>query len=337
MSEPEPRRILLLRLSHLGDVVHALPLFHALRGRWPETKLAWICQREFAPLLQGLPGLDELLIFDRRSGWRGVWQARRAMLDFGPDFAVDAQGNLKSACLSRLSGASRRLGLARPHWQERLGAMFMTELAGLAQGRHALHKTATLMQALGGGDTLSFELGLSPSTLDQGAQRLKEMLGTGESARWILHLGRAGDPRTWPAERFARLARELAALGSRVLILSGPSEAAVGRQLEHELATEQGVRHWSGQSSLRQLAGFLTVAAREGVGLVAGDSGPSHLAAACGVGVRFLSGPQDPDLTGPWPLVDAPDSPHRILRAAPDALAPITDLTVEDVLSLVHG
>ena len=79
MSPPEPGRILLVRLSHLGDVVHALPVFHALRRRWPAAKLAWICQKEFAPLLAGLPGLDLCLLFNRGGGLRGLWRARRDM------------------------------------------------------------------------------------------------------------------------------------------------------------------------------------------------------------------------------------------------------------------
>lgn len=335
MSHPAPGRILLVRLSHLGDVVHALPVFHALRHRWPTAKLAWICQEEFAPLLADLPGLDDCLIFKRRNGWRGVWQARRAMTSFGPDLTVDAQGNMKSALLSRLSGAPRRLAFAPVNWQEPLGARFMTESAPPAQGQHAIHKVAALVQAIGDESPLSFDLGLSPSVLDEGARRLHEKLGAGPGQIWILHLGRDGDPRTWPAERFARLGRELARRGDRVLVLSGPAEAAAGQHLAHELRGEQRVSHWIGQSDLRQLAGFLTAAAAQGAGFVAGDSGPSHLAAACGLGVSFLSGPQDTLLTGPWPPEGSPGSTHRILRANPGGLGPMTDLEVEGVLNFL--
>lgn len=335
MNPPVPDRILLVRLSHLGDVVHALPVFHALRRRWPAAKLAWICQTEFAPLLTSLPGLDLCLLFNRGGGLRGLWRARRDMAAFGPDLVVDAQGNLKSAMLSRLSTAPRRLGLARDHWQEPLGARFMTEFAPPAEGPHAIHKAASLVDAIGDPSPLSFDLGLSTADLEEGAKGLAERFGAGSGQRWVLHLGRDGDPRTWPSERFARLARELAHRGERAVILSGPAEADAGQRLARELQDEDHVSHWIGQGDLRQLAGFLSAAAAQGVGFIAGDSGPSHLAAACGMPVRFLSGPQDPLLTGPWPLEGTPESRNRIIRANPEGLGPMTGLRVESVLDLL--
>ncbi|HIF39932.1 MAG TPA: lipopolysaccharide heptosyltransferase family protein [Planctomycetes bacterium] len=335
MNPPAPGRILLVRLSHLGDVVHALPVFHALRHRWPAAKLAWICQREFAPLLTSLPGLDQCLLFDRRGGLSGLWRARREMAAFGPDLTVDAQGNLKSALLSRLSTAPRRLALAPVHWQEPLGARFMTEFAPPSEGLHAIHKAASLIEAIGDQNPLSFDLGLSAADLDDGKTLLAEKFDAGSGQRWVLHLGRDGDPRTWPSEYFVRLARGLACRGDRALILSGPAEAGTGQRLAQELQDEERVTHWVGQGDLRQLSGFLSAAAAQGVGFVASDSGPSHLAAACGMRLRFLSGPQDPLLTGPWPLEGAPGSGNRVIRATPEGLGPMTGLSVESVLELL--
>jgi heptosyltransferase-1 len=119
------------------------------------------------------------------------------------------------------------------------------------------------------------------------------------------------------------------------LILSGPAEADAGQRLARELQDEKRVSHWIGQGDLRQLAGFLSAAAAQGVGFVAGDSGPSHLAAACGMRVRFLSGPQDPLLTGPWPLEGAQESGNQIIRANPGGLGPMTGLRVESVLDVL--
>jgi ADP-heptose:LPS heptosyltransferase len=257
------------------------------------------------------------------------------MAAFGPDLAVDAQGNLKSALLSRLSTAPRRLALAPVHWQEPLGARFMTEFAPPAEGPHAIHKAASLVEAIGDPNPLSFDLGLSTADLEEGAKGLAERFGGGSGQRWVLHLGRDGDPRTWPSGRFGRLARGLARRGDRALILSGPAEAGAGQRLAQELQDEELVSHWIGQGDLRQLAGFLLAAAAQGVGFVACDSGPSHLAAACGMHVRFLSGPQDPLLTGPWPLEGAPESGNRIIRANPGGLGPMSGLEVESVLDLL--
>ena len=125
----EPKRILLIRLSHLGDVVHALPVYHALRCRFPRATLGWVIQPEFSALVAGLPGLDRVLHFDRRGGAAAWLRLREELGAFGADLAVDAQGNLKSALVALTSGATRRVGLARGDWREPLGS--------LACGEHA--------------------------------------------------------------------------------------------------------------------------------------------------------------------------------------------------------
>ena len=70
MEVPSPERILLVRLSHLGDVVHGLPLLGVLRRRWPRAEIGWVVQPEFSGLLEGIPGLDRLFLFDRQGGLR---------------------------------------------------------------------------------------------------------------------------------------------------------------------------------------------------------------------------------------------------------------------------
>ena len=92
---PRAPRILLVRLSHLGDVVHALPLFHALRAAQPEAQIAWAVQAEFASLLEGLPGLTRVIRFQRDEGLRAWGRLWRELRSFGADWTIDAQGNAK--------------------------------------------------------------------------------------------------------------------------------------------------------------------------------------------------------------------------------------------------
>ena len=146
---PAPRRIALVRLSHLGDVVLALPLFHALRERFPHAELAWVVQPEFAPLVAALPGLARTIRFDRRAGLRGWLELRRELSEFAPDLAVDAQGNLKSGFALACSGAARRVGLARADWREPLGRFALTESAARAAGEHAFERTRALCRHFG--------------------------------------------------------------------------------------------------------------------------------------------------------------------------------------------
>lgn len=327
MAVPPPERILLVRLSHLGDVVHALPVLHGLRRAFPDAELGWAIQPEFAELVRGLAGARAFLF--QRDGGPGAWlRLRRELRAWRPDWAVDAQGNLKSAAVAWCSGARRRIGPARQDWREPLGARILTDQAPPAYGTHALHRMLALMEIVAPIERPSFDLELTDAEREAGEGELARRL-PGGARRWILHLGAPGDRRTWPAERFAELARRLAAEGDGVLVLSGPAEAEAGRALASSPTSREDIAHWVGQSGLRALAAFLTAAGAAGARFVGGDSGPAHLAAACGMGVDMLSGPQDPELTGPWPLADERGSPHRVLRASDAELAPMELLSVD--------
>src|SRR5262249_19112540 len=113
-----PDRILLVRLSHLGDVVHALGVFHALHAAYPRAEIGWAIQPAFAGLLEGLPGLARVLVFERRGGLAAWLALRRELARFRPDWTVDAQGNAKSGAVAWLSRAPRRVAPARADWQE---------------------------------------------------------------------------------------------------------------------------------------------------------------------------------------------------------------------------
>ena len=114
-------------------------------------------------------------------------------------------------------------------------------------------------------------------------------------------------------------------------MLSGPGEEQLGRQLAARLAGVEGLTHRVGQRGLRELAAAFAVAARHGARFVGCDSGPMHLAAACGLPVTCLSGPQSHLRTGPWPPPErAPGGHHRVVRsAAPPACAPCLERRCE--------
>lgn len=311
-SDPAPRRIALVRLSHLGDVVLALPLFHALRERFPRAELAWVVQREFAPLVEPLPGLARTLRFDRRGGLRGWLELRRELAEFAPDLAVDAQGNLKSGFALACSGAARRVGLARADWREPLGRFALTESAAPATGEHAFERTLALCRHFGVQGEPRRDPALSSLERELGAARARDLgLGAGDV---ILQLSPAHDVRSWPLERCAELLALLADEGRRCVVLSGPAEQREGEELRARTVELAHVQHWVGQRGLRELAAFFAVSAESGVRYVGGDTGPTHLAAACGLPVTVLCGPHSHLRTGPWPVADA--GPHRAVRAA---------------------
>jgi ADP-heptose:LPS heptosyltransferase len=318
----DPARILLVRLSHLGDVVSALGVFHALHAAYPRAEIAWAVEAEFAGILRGIPGLSRTILF-RRHGGLAAWRELGAELAaFAPDLAVDAQGNFKSALTCALSRAPRRAGLARADWREPLASLVLNEPApeALGAGSHVLDRMRALARhvAPAGAEPWRTDPALSPVELERGRQLL-ERYRPAPAARTLLHVGRPDDVRSLPAAGWVALARALRARGAGVLVLSGPGEAALGREIAGVVGEDPGLRHWIGQEGARELAAVFTLAGREGWKLVVGDSGPMRLACACGLPSVVLEGPQDAARTGPWPA----DGPHRVvLSAEPPACAP---------------
>jgi len=313
-----PDRILIVRLSHLGDVVHALGVFHALHEAYPAAEIGWVTQSEFADLLDGLPSLSRIFRFGRRDGWRAWPRIRRELRAWRPDLAVDAQGNLKSAGMTLCSGAARRAGLARVDWRERLGSLALNDPAPPlpAETIHAMDRMLALARHVAPDAVapLRLDAGLSEAERAEGEGRLAELLPEPTERAVLLHLSSPGDIRSWPLEHWRALAERLANGGRPLLVLSGPSEEAAGRELERDLPARAGLAHWVGQRGLRSLAAVLEAAGRRGMRLVCCDSGPMHLAVASGLPVLALGGPQDSRRTGPWN--EASGGEHVSLRAS---------------------
>jgi heptosyltransferase-1 len=322
-------RILLVRLSHLGDVVHALPLYFALRERFPAARIAWAVEPAFAGILAGLPGLDAIVPFARREGPAAWPRLVAALGKFAPTRVIDAQGNIKSAAVSLCAPGARRSGLHKRDWRERLGARVLHDAAAPLQLEepHAIDRMLHLARHVCGADFAPrMDPGLNANERELGERALQRAFGVEPGADdVIVVLSCARDVRSWPIRRSGELARALAKSGRRVLLLSGPEEAQAGAQLAQELAQVEGIQSWIGQRGLRELAGAFTAAARAGVRYVGVDSGPLHLAAACGVSVVALEGPQSHLRTGPWPVPerDGAQPRHRVVRSdEPLACAP---------------
>lgn len=302
-------RILIVRLSHLGDVVQTLPLFHALRGEFPRARIAWAVQPEFAGLLDGLAGLERAILFERRSGASAWSRLARGLADFGADWSIDAQGNVKSALVALASRAPRRSGYARADWRERFAATSVTDPSPAGPPiEHAVERVLRLTRHVAPGwrGPPRFDAGLTSAELAAGEERLARLAPQGGGV--LVHLSPPADVRSWPIERFAELARARAER-EHVVIVSGPAEEEHGRALERAVR-HPCVAHAIGQRGLRELAGLFSAAARRGLTYVGCDSGPMHLAWSSGMRVVLLAGPQDERRTGPF----GETASHRTVR-----------------------
>ena len=326
---PPPGRVLIVRTSHLGDIAQTLPLLHAVRAAWSGAEIAWAIQPEFAGLVE--PLVERVVPFDRRGGL-GAWpRLRDALRDFDADVAIDAQGNWKSAFAARLSGAPLKVTLPRSARQEPLAARLLglQELAVDPDPARHLVPLCTALGAIVTGEVAArIDPDLSEEERAAGSKTWSRL--SGGSRAVVLHPGAPGDPRSWPAARYRRLAELLIERGDRVVVLTGPAEAEVGARLEAELPA---AAHHVGQRGLREFAALLDAAHRGGAILVGGDSGPAHVAASVGLPVHLIAGPEDPSRTGPWP----PRGGSNVVVRDPSPLQPwarrsVEDVSVDDVL-----
>src|SRR5690606_18011889 len=146
-ARPAVTRVLLVRLSALGDVVQSLGAVRSLREALPDAELGFAVQRPFAALLEGSPGIAAVFAHDRRSGPGGYLRTGRALRRFRPDVALDLQGNWKSAGLAFLSRAPRRIGSDRAARREPGSRVLLTETVR-APDRHPARVAAALVRHL---------------------------------------------------------------------------------------------------------------------------------------------------------------------------------------------
>lgn len=285
-------RILLVRLGALGDLVHALPVAAAIKAAWPEARLDWLAEARHRPFLDLVPVLDGRLAIDTRSvrgrcGWPAVVRAMRSRRY---DATLDVQGLLKSAALARLSGAHRVIGFARAHLREPLAVHAYSETVDPRGAVHVVEKNLACAAALGV-PVAAPRFPLSPPNPSPEVAAVVEAAGPAFAA---INPGAAWPSKRWPAERFGALARRLAdrcGLGS--IVLWGPGERALADAVA---AAAGGAARIAPPTSVGDL---LVLLARAAV-VVAGDTGPLHLAAALGTPVVGIYGPTDPRRNGPW-------------------------------------
>jgi heptosyltransferase-1 len=289
-------RILIVKLSSLGDIVHALPVAASLRASYPGARLAWLVEQKWLPLVSRHPALDEVFTVDSHAFRRRPhrWQEFGADLAhlrrFEPDIALDLQGTLKSALLARLSRAPRRIGFAS-NLRLELGARLAYTTCVHPHSTHVVEQLLDLAAAIGPLQRrLEFPFPL-PEAVQSEVDAWLETNRVGPFA--FFSPGGGWASKRWPSDRYARLA-DLLERDHRlaVVINRGPGDADL--DLAHRRAHTIRARLFSGD--LDHLAAIL----RRARIVVGGDTGPLQLAAALGSPTVALFGPTDPARNGPY-------------------------------------
>lgn len=320
-------RILIIRLSSIGDCVLSSPVLEALRDRYPDAHISWVVQEKSVPVVQGLPGLDEVILWKR---WRGsywlsllsyLWRVRRGHFDI----ALDLQGLDKAALAMFASGAKRRISgsSARP-----LAHYFCNERVDERESLHAhqayLRRVLTLDIAEDSGKRYFPRVPMEQSHLESVQRFMTEAGWQKCHPLFCINLGASFPEKTWPPANYAQIAWRILQeyKDARVLALGAPSDEKAWtdfyRELqrlnsEHPLPMEPDalsrIINGVGNLSLMELAAAATLC----TAFLTTDTGPMHVAAAVGAPILAMFGPSHLQLTGP---VQKPDgAPIRVIDA----------------------
>lgn len=298
----KPEKILIVKPSSLGDIVHSLPFLARLHSCRPEAEVHWLVARDLKEFLEGHPYIHRLWIFDK-DRWKKMVRLPLSLLEMFRlagelrrerfDATVDLSGLLRSGLISFASGGRLRYGFSNG---DEGSLLFYNRKIPGDMGRHAVDRYLQLAELMGcRGDAVQF-----PMPPFDPAPPLCGFLPD----RYVVMAPAAGkEANRWPAKRFG----ELAAL------LPLPS-IVVGGAMERDIA-EETVAHSAGKA--KSLAGSTTikelmaVIARSRL-VVANDTGPMHVAAALNVPVCAIFGPANPARTGPY------GRPRSVIRAQTD-------------------
>ena len=297
------RRILLIKPSSLGDIVHALPVLHGLRRRYPKARIDWLVSKSCAGLLAGHPEIDELVVFDRRRFGR-LGRSLSASAEFARflmmlharryDLAVDLQGLFRSGFLALASGANVRIGFSGA--REAAWVFYTHRTSVPREAVHAAEKNYAVARPLGFADTpMTFDLGLSNAERRRGSEVL-EGAGLPPGGRFAAVLpGARWETKRWLPDRFAEVIDGLAAEhGLPCVLLGSPDERAVCASIaRHCRCNPIDV---AGRTGLREMTAILSCAAV----VLCHDSAPMHLAAARQRPMVCILGPTSPARTGPY-------------------------------------
>ncbi len=292
----EAGKILVVKPSSLGDVVHALPFLNALRSSLPGAEIHWVIARGLEGMLEGHPYVERLWVIDKEqwkrvsrlgatlSGLKALVQGLRAERY---DLAVDLQGLLRSALITAFSGASLKAGFSDARELSPLFYDLKTRGGGDIHAVDRYLKLAALLGMRTGEVLFPF-----PQVREDNGVR---------GQYWVVVPGARWPSKRWPVEYFIEVVK---ALPMRAVIIGGRDDAGIAGRIVSALP-EGTVVNLAGKTDLPRLLSVIKGASF----MVSNDSGPMHIGAALSVPVYALFGPTSEVLTGPY------GEGHHVFRA----------------------
>lgn len=292
MLKQSPRRILIVKPSSLGDIVHALPVLDALNRTFPQAKIDWVVAKGFEGLLEHHPMINRLWII-HKDRWknlralsqtaaeiRNLFQALRAEQY---DLVIDLQGLLRSGLITNATKSRVRIGFEEAREGSRL---FYTHTVKGGRDIHAVDRYLRIAAQIG----CDHAPACFPLPLVKDSDAIRQLKAE-MSPYALLVPGARWATKRWSPERFAKLA---AALPLNSLVIGSKADAGIGLFIEQH--SHGNARSLAGMTTLPELISII----RGARFVVTNDSGPMHIAAALDIPTIALFGPTNPVRTGPY-------------------------------------
>lgn len=304
-------RILIVRLSAMGDIIHAMPAVAGLRAQFPESVIGWAIEERWLPLLtsrepaelgkesdlspaQPLASLVHPVHMRRwrespfsRKTCTEIRALRSTLRQLSYDHAIDLQGAIRSALLASASGARVKAGALHPR---ELPARWWYNVKAHTPAQHVVDQAAEVVSAALG---RTIDPGVVPFPNCEDSERwADELLKPVSSPFAIVNPGAGWGAKCWPSERYSELVKILGEHGIHCLVNAGPGETELAQAVVRNNADVSRTVECS--------LGELIALTRRASIFIGGDTGPLHLASAMGVPVVAIFGPTDPARNGPY-------------------------------------
>lgn len=287
-------RILITRLSHIGDCLLTMPLLTELRRHFPTAHIAWAVEPSSATLLEGHPDLNQLIRVPKNwiYSWRAIGELRRVFRETRFDIAIDPQSLTKSAAIAWLSGAKIRIGMGGIHARE--FSRWLNNHCVVTTQDHLVDRTLELLRAL------NIQPGPARLRLLHHHPSLMRIRGWVDQQNLgdrfvVINPGATWPSKLWELDRFSRVAQHCHKTHrlKSIVTWAGSQERYMAETIVRG-APDSAVL--APKTDLRELAALLSYS-RLYIGC---DTGPMHIATAVGTSCVALFGPTRPQDSGPY-------------------------------------
>ncbi len=290
-----PKRILIVEVNWIGDVIFSTPFIRAIRNLYPKAYIACLIAPRTKEVLDLNPSVDKLIIYDEKGIHRSLFGKLKLINEIRSlkfDTAIFLHRSITRRLIAVLSGIKNRIGYASIK-----GNAFLTEI--IEPPLEAAHKVDYFLKIAGflGADVkgLGYEFYISKNDAEFAKNLLRRKGIKEEDTLVVINPGGNWDPKRWPRENFAKLSDRLVEkYGVKIVITGARKDIELANDIESMMRSEPVIL--AGATNLKQLGAILKMSSL----VIANDSGPMHIANSLKVNTVALFGPTKPDLTGPY-------------------------------------